>query len=446
MTASKIDSPRINLSNHDKKPWLDAFLANLKLPGAFLLWLAGTLAPVQAQSSLSLMSLSTDFEGGSAQVIEIDSPARKIHITPGGDATRGWICWWYFRLDNTQPGKPLTVEVSASNTPTRNQGKLTRQPLAAGWCLPQQAAVSHDGATWRHSAVGKREGNSIRYEIIPEKNTLWLAWGPPFTARDATELIAQAKSKIPGAQAFQLAQSRGGRPVTGLKVNASQDASAALPGVWIQARQHAWESGSSWVARGLVEWLATDDVSARWLRENTEIVVIPIMDVDNANTGNGGKEEDPRDHNRDWDVAPVYPEVTAAQQSLQNWSKAGRLDYFIDLHNPAPNDPRPFFFTGPPDLLSDRGRENRALFLDIAHKHIQNPLAVEPNPRLTGPSYHPLWRKISGQWVTDHGNDYTVAVCLETSWNTPHSTTEGYRAVGSQLGAAISEYLRRRRK
>lgn len=414
-----------------------------KLLGVFLLWMGSILLPAQAQPPLMI---STDFEGGSARVVEIDSPARKIRITPGGAANRGWICWWYFRVDHAEPGKPLTVEVSASSEPTRNQGKLTQQPLAAGWCMPVQAAVSHDGVTWRHSAAGVRQGNSIRYEIVPEKSTLWLAWGPPFTSRDTTELIAKAKSTIPGSQEFQLAKSRGGRPVAGLKVNSKIDASQALPGVWIQARQHAWESGSSWVARGLVEWLATDDASAKWLRENAEIVVVPVMDVDNANTGNGGKEEDPRDHNRDWDDSPVYPEVRAAQQFLQTWSQAGRLDYFIDLHNPAPNDSRPFFFTGPPDLLSDRGCENRTLFLDIAHKHIQNPLSVEPNPRLTGPSYHPLWRKISGQWVTEHGNDHTVAVCLETSWNTSHSTTEGYLAVGGQLGEAISEYLRRRQK
>jgi hypothetical protein len=219
-----------------------------------------------------------------------------------------------------------------------------------------------------------------------------------------------------------------------------------LPAVWVQARQHAWESGSSWVARGLVEWLMAGEASAKWLRQNAEIVVIPIMDVDNVVSGHGGKEEEPRDHNRDWDDNPVFPEVAAAQRHLQQWATQGRLDFFIDLHNPAPNDPQPFFFCGPPDLLSDRGRDNRALFLDIAHQHIREPLAVEPNPRITGPSYHPLWRKISGQWVTDHGNDFTVAACLETSWNTPHSTTQGYRAVGQQLGAAIAEYLQRRKR
>jgi hypothetical protein len=32
-------------------------------------------------------------------------------------------------------------------------------------------------------------------------------------------------------------------------------------------------------------------------------------------------------------------------------------------------------------------------------------------------------------------------VCLETSWNTPASTTEGYLSVGEQLGRAVARYV-----
>ena len=84
----------------------------------------------------------------------------------------------------------------------------------------------------------------------------------------------------------------------------------------------------------------------------------------------------------------------------------------------------------------------RPRFLETACARIVGPLAVEEKPRVTGPDYHPLWRQISGQWVTDHGNPHTVAACLETSWNTPHSTAEGYRTVGRQLGQAVADYLR----
>jgi hypothetical protein len=38
-------------------------------------------------------------------------------------------------------------------------------------------------------------------------------------------------------------------------------------------------------------------------------------------------------------------------------------------------------------------------------------------------------------------NPYTVRLCLETIWNYKNSTTEGYRAVGASLAAAVREYL-----
>jgi hypothetical protein len=408
-------------------------------------FLTGCFAhPLFAQTALKVR---TDFEGGSAQIIEIDSQTNTIRIAPGGHANRGWVCWWSVRIDNTVPGKSFTLELNASDQPTRNSGKLQKNPLAAGWSMAARASISHDGRSWQHSADGVREGNRIRYQVLPEGTSLWIAWGPPFTPKNTTELLAGAISKIPGASQIEVTRTRENRPVLGLRVFAGADElDSKLPAVWIQARQHAWESGSSWVARGFVEWLMTREDAARWLIEHAEIMVVPIMDVDNVVTGNGGKEENPRDHNRDWDEAPVFPEVAAAQRQIEKWVEQSRMDLFIDLHNPAPNDLRPFFFCGPPELLSDLSRGNRSLFLEIAHKQINRPLPVEPTPRITGPSYHPLWRKISGQWVTDHGNDHTIAVCLETAWNTPHSTTDGYAMVGRQLGEAIAEYLQRRRR
>jgi hypothetical protein len=42
--------------------------------------------------------------------------------------------------------------------------------------------------------------------------------------------------------------------------------------------------------------------------------------------------------------------------------------------------------------------------------------------------------------------NHVVAVTLETSWNTPHSTTTGYRTVGKQLGLAVERYSREARR
>ncbi|MEA3210314.1 MAG: hypothetical protein QOE70_3371 [Chthoniobacter sp.] len=384
----------------------------------------------------------TDFEGGSARIESVDRASRVIRFLPAGDPQRGWPCWWSIRVDGVAKGERLILDLGGSDLPARNNGEETGKPLAASWAMPERAAVSTDGTTWLQTEPGHRDGARMRYEVTGTGDPLWIAWGPPFTPQDTDVLLAEAERTIPEVKAFELARSREGRVVRGLRV--SESAPGQGPALWIQARQHAWESGASWVARGLIEWLISTDLDATWLRQHAELFIVPIMDVDNVATGNGGKEENPRDHNRDWDVKPVYPEVAAAQQRLLAFAEAGRLALFVDLHNPAPGDMRPFFFTSSPDVLGELARQNQAAFLALAAQTINGPLAVEPTARLTGPKYHPLWQQISNAWVNTHGNPQTVAVCLETAWNTPHSSTEGYRTVGRQLGRTVVEYLRRR--
>jgi hypothetical protein len=388
--------------------------------------------------ALAELRVSTDFEGGSATVESIDQEKRVIHLTPGGDPQRGWPCWWYARIDGLEKDERLLVSVGASKLPARNNGKDTGKPLSANWSTPNRAAFSTDAKTWQQTEPGRRSDGRMNYELAGTGEPLWIAWGPPFTPKDTDALIAAAEAQLPVAKGFELAHTQEKRRVRGLRIGGAEGGRR----VWIQARQHAWESGGSWVARGFVEWATSADADAQWLRDHGEVVIVPIMDVDNVATGNGGKEANPRDHNRDWDAQPVYREVAAAQGQLKTWAEAKRLDVFLDLHNPGAADLRPFFFAGPEDLLTDEGRKNRSRFLEIAGRRIADPMQADPKPRLTGPNYHPLWRQISGQWVTANGNPHTMAICLETSWNTPHSTTAGYLAVGRQLGQTIAEYVR----
>ena len=386
------------------------------------------------------LRVSTDFEGGSAKVVSIDQAARVIHFMPDGNPQRGWPCWWYLRVDGVAKGESVALDLAASDRPTRNNGQDTGKPLASSWAMPARATYSTDGKTWQHTAPGKREGARIRYEVIGTGGPLWVAWGPPFTPRDTDALLAEAEKKLTGAKSFELARTREGRPVRGLRV--SEATAPRPPGIWVQARQHAWESGSCWVARGFTEWVVSDDADARWLRSQAEIFIVPIMDVDNAATGNGGKEAAPRDHNRDWDDNPVYPEVAAAQQRLRALAKANRFDVFLDLHNPGPGESRPYFFFGPSEFMAEAGRVSQTNFLVAAKRRITAPLVLDEKPHITGPSYHPLWKQMSAQWATANGNPHTLATCLETVWDTPHSTTDGYRMVGRQLGLATGDFLR----
>jgi hypothetical protein len=161
--------------------------------------------------------------------------------------------------------------------------------------------------------------------------------------------------------------------------------------------------------------------------------------------GAGGKDQKPHDHNRDWSDEPVFPAVKAAQEMIANMDEPGEFDLFVDLHNPGPGDGKPFFFVTPADLQSKQRAGKQTEWLDAAKLFLsKEKLGLADKTRESGAGYHPLWRQISKNWVSAHSREHVVAVTLETSWNTPHSTQEGYRAYGRALGRAIHHYLQAR--
>jgi hypothetical protein len=400
----------------------------------------GFLAPTVVRSAEAELKVVTDFEGASAVVTEIDQATKTIRFHPAGDAARGWPCWWYFRVEGITPGDTLALELSPSQSVLPN-GNNKGKKLAGSWATPERATWSTDGKTWKQTEPGQRTSGATTYRQQVDAPVAWFAWGPPFTPRDSAALVERLAQESPAVEPFTLCQSRGGRACPAMRIRAGEAPDDKRPAVWIEARQHAWESGSSWVCRGVAEWIASDDPQAKSLRERADIYIVPIMDIDNTATGNGGKEAIPRDHNRDWTDQPHWNEVAAVQKRLKALADEDRLAMFIDLHNPGPGDKQPYFYVPPDELVDEAGRANRDRFLTIARLEMTGPLKLADQPRTSGSAYDPLWKQISKNWVSANCSPQAVSVTLETSWNTPHSTTDGYRTLGHQLGKTIERYL-----
>jgi murein tripeptide amidase MpaA len=281
------------------------------------------------------------------------------------------------------------------------------------------------------------------YTIPTESPALFVAWGPPYTPSRAATFVHEMAARAVSAQEVELGKSREGRRVPMLRVCEGDRVEARRFGVWVQARQHAWEAGSSWVCEGFAEWILGSDPEAVWLRQNAEIYIVPIMDVDNTATGNGGKEALPHDYNRDWMEKPNWNEVAAAQSYLREFSREDRMDIFLDLHNPAPGDKKAFFYALPAELVNEPMLARRNQFIALATATIGEVFPMLDKPKQTGAKYHPLWKQISDAWVSMHANPHTVAACLETPWNTENSTVEGYKAVGAALAKSVQQYLSR---
>lgn len=370
------------------------------------------------------LSVDIDFPGGSGVASEIDHDGQRIVIDPSDHPGKGWRCWWHFKVSGLNPAKPLVVDVGD-----------------APWATPDRAHFSFDNENWAQTEPGIRVGKRISYKLSfqTDASEIWLAWGPPFTPPDALALVEATAKNSAAAEAFNLAETREGRPTPALRFRAKGDASTRKF-IWFQARQHAWEAGSSWVAKGLIDWLASEDAAS--LLQKAEIVVVPIMDIDNVQRGAGGKNQSPQDHNRDWSDKPHWNAVAAAQKHLRKADEEGRLVLFVDLHNPGAGEKQPYFYVPPAASLNRIGQARQAAFLEAVQQKMVGPLRFSGKTIESGPSYDPKnWTRISKNWVATNTSDDVVAVTLETAWNTKASTIEGYEAVGRQLGEAVARFL-----
>lgn len=384
------------------------------------------------------LRVTTSFESGSARVLGIDNATQTIRIIPAGDPKRGMPNWWNLRIDSINNSKPVFLEVLSTDELIQAGPSGNLRKLSPDWTWPDRAAYSIDGKTWKHSSAGTREGNYMRYRIEPGSSTLWIAWGPPFTPTDATAFIQHLTKKHSFIKAFTLAQSREGRNVPALKISEGSKPDLQRPAIWVQARQHAWEVGGSWVAVGLAEWLAGEDKEAVWLRRNADIYIIPLMDVDHVATGDGGKHAIPHDHNRDWGPTPHWPEVAASQQYIRRLAEEGRMNIFLDLHNPAPGNKVQTMYVLDKTYMGKEAFPRQERFIELLIEEFGEIKQHRngPKPSVTTPE-----ELVSEAWVLENANPNTIGFCIETPWNAPKSTTTGYRAVGESLGRVMGKLL-----
>lgn len=388
------------------------------LAAAFLLAMA-------AHAPAATLTVEAGFPGGSARVHSIDQERRILRVQPADHPGRGWRCWWFFKVAGIEPGETLTLSVAGG-----------------GFALPRQAAFSLDGNAWRLTDPGTPAKGCMTYTLSVDATEAYFAWGPPYLPRHAEALLARAETQCDGATRFTLCRTREDRPTPALRIEpGASDGRPVL--LWVQARQHAWESGSSWVCEGFARWLCSGDARAAALRRRCRTVIVPIMDIDNVVRGAGGKNQQPQDHNRDWSDAPHWHSVAAAQERLLALNASARLTVFIDLHNPGPGprDQEVFFYTCPRNGLAQHLRVLSDAFLAAAKAEMTAPLGFRGQTRESGPGYDKQWLRMSKNWVATHLPGPLVSITMETGWNTPHSTQDGYRTVGRQLGLAVERFL-----
>jgi len=303
---------------------------------------------------LLAVTVRTNFEAGRIGRVEQVSENDWRCAVPGEtdqDGRNRQPSWFYFRMDGVR-GRELTIELAGLH------GEYNDRPHDGSGHRNMRPVYSYDNRNWRHFPASEwvPAAAAIRVRLKAERDRVWIARQPPYTNEHLRRLIADLR-RDPHFTSRVIGRSVEGRPLLLLTVTNPSVPDSAKKVIWLMGRQHAWESGTSWVVEGVLRFLLSQAPEAVRTRDTYIVQVLPMADPDGVYGGGVRFNKYGYDLNRNWDVAdPVrMPEIHAQRRVILEWVDAGRrLDLFLTLHNTEARD----YIQGP---LSSGGARIREL-------------------------------------------------------------------------------------
>lgn len=358
-------------------------------------------AGAAAAATLPAITFSTHFQGGMLGKIEaVDVDTYRCTV-PGQYNEQGrnrQTSWFYFRMENVR-GRALSL------TMTDLVGEYNNRPGAVPHGPDNGPCWSYDGKAWTYFTPEqfawdseKKEG-TIRF--TPEKEVLWIAHQPPYTPADLKRLLADIASSR-HARIEVIGKTVGGSDIPMVTVTDLTVPDEGKTCVWLQARQHAWESGTSYVMEGALRFVTSDDPKAAALRKTTVFRFTPLVDLDGAATGKVRFNANGYDVNRNWlavdlrdpEMLRLMPEIWYTKKAIVAAHAVGpKIGLLVNLHNTETGE---YLQTASTDdavfarfqLLYD-GLVARTQFEPSQELRKPNPKAVVPSP---GDTTNSLWQ------------------------------------------------------
>lgn len=373
-----------------------------------------------AAPSGAQITIDTSFEGSNARILNIDNTNNSVKVE--SVLKRGDVhnVVFYFKLSGLDSTRSFKLKV-----------KYSQQ-----YYLPAMLAYSYDKITW-YRISGSVVGDSKEFTNNYNRRTIYFSHGYPYVYSRLNDLITQYTGN-PFVNVSNVSTSELGRAVKLFRFTNPNINDSGKVSVWILGRNHAMESHSNYVVEGLMNFLASNDIKADYLRSKAIVYVVPVMDVDMTAIGGTGKDQNPVDFNRDWDSPSYWNAVRDVKNKIMQTSAQNRLKIFIDSHNPFPSASdtasRLFMFS-----FTDTGRKSANLNL------FRNKLFLNGGYWFGRKPIYPTSGQTSSRWADSIFTSIDFSTSIETGWVT---RTDGntwtiyfYLKNGEVIGKGISDYI-----
>ena len=278
------------------------------------------------------------FEGASLGKIEKLGDANfRLHVEGQSDE-RGrnrQTTWFYFRMDQTA-GRELTL------TFTDWVGEYNDRPGACPMGPTLRPVFSYDGETWEHfrDLVWDAEKKESTLKFKPARDTVWLAHIPPYPHTKLLKLLGDV-DRSPHARVEAIGKTALGRDLHLVTVTDFAQPDEGKKVVWLQARQHAWEAGTSFVMEGALRFVTSGAPAAQALRERVIFKFTPMMDPDGCALGKVRFNTHGWDVNRHWDKVDLrdprwlrlMPEIWYVKKAILAAHAERPIGLMVNLHN-----------------------------------------------------------------------------------------------------------------
>lgn len=296
--------------------------------------------PVDAHPVL----FNTAFESGSiADINKLGENEFRLHLDGQQDA-RGrnrQATWYYFRMEQVA-GRELTLRFT-DFIGEYNDVPSTRAPVGSSY----RPWFSEDNEHWQQFSELRWDAakDEATVTLRPQADTVWVAHVPPYPNTRLLQLLADVE-RSPAARVEVIGQSVLGRPLHLVTVTNLDRPDAGKKVVWLMARQHPWESGTSFIMEGALRFIVSDDPAAQKLRDQNIFKFMPMMNPDGVARGDVRFNVNGYDTNRQWDLVDLrdkqwlrkMPEIWYVKTAVLAQQARQRIDVMINLHTDESNE------------------------------------------------------------------------------------------------------------
>ncbi len=268
------------------------------------------------------ISIISDFDSGSIESYTINQNTINFTLTTEHLINSGedYTYWTDFTVHNTL-NKNITFHITNANL----VGFLSNTAHEV------QMVYSYDGINWNRLTNHTYSTGTYTFWKNFTQNEVQIATFFPFSYTEMQNYLETVNASQWAIKTL-LGKSTQNRNITLLTITNSSISNATKKVIYIIGRQHASETSSSHMLKGLIDFLISDNSNAKRMRDSFVWYIVPMVNPDGVYLGNTRGTSLLRDPNDDWSNTNSV-EINIVKNHLTTINSALGVDFFIDWHS-----------------------------------------------------------------------------------------------------------------